>query len=96
MAVHLTSNAVHHGLPEEVPPQCHLLFRAAVTKDGDLVLDVTDHNRHFPDFDRERRAGSGRGMRRLARLDAQVSWFPCSNGIGKTVRVILSGGEVNK
>ncbi|WP_256727314.1 ATP-binding protein [Streptomyces acidiscabies] len=93
VAALLISNAVHHGLPRTLPPQCHLLIRAAVTENGDLILDVTDHNPRFDRFDREKRAGSGRGMHRLARLDAQLSWAPCPNGIGKTVRAILPGDK---
>ncbi|MEX3100910.1 MULTISPECIES: hypothetical protein [unclassified Streptomyces] len=93
VAAHLTANAVHHGLPRTVPPQCHLLMRAAVTENGDLILDVTDHNPRFPRFDHERQAASGRGMRRLARLDVQLSWFPSPDGIGKTVRAILPGAK---
>ncbi|MET8983420.1 hypothetical protein ABZX85_48465 [Streptomyces sp. NPDC004539] len=93
VAAHLASNAVRHGLPGTVPPQRHLLLRAAVTETGELVLDVTDHNPAFPHFDQESRAGSGRGMRRLARLDVRLTWFPRADGIGKTVRAVLPGGE---
>jgi len=93
VTAHLVSNAVRHGLPNTVPPQCHLLLRAAVTDNGDLVLDVTDHNPRFPGFGHETWAGSGRGMRRLARLDVQLSWAPCPNGIGKTVRATLPDGR---
>lgn len=93
VAAHLVSNAVRHGLPCTGLPQSHLLLRAAVTEGGDLVLDVTDHNPRFPDFDETGRVGSGRGMRRFARLDVRLSWFPCPDGLGKTVRAVLSAGE---
>ncbi|MET8979397.1 hypothetical protein ABZX85_27720 [Streptomyces sp. NPDC004539] len=64
-----------------------------MTETGELVLDVTDHNPAFPGFDQKNRAGRGRGMRRLARLDARLTWFPRTDGTGKTVRAVLPRGE---
>jgi len=84
----LVANAVRHGLPDDVAlPGCHLLLRSSATEAGELLLDVTDHNPLFPGFDRAvGRTGSGRGLRRIAWIGAQVSWTASPDGIGKTVR----------
>ncbi|QNP74953.1 sensor histidine kinase [Streptomyces roseirectus] len=85
-AGHLVANAVLHGLPEDTF-HGHLLLKASATEASELLLDVTDHNPRFPQFDRSTgRAGADRGLRQIAWLGAQVTWRTAPNALGKTVR----------
>ncbi|MEV5880792.1 hypothetical protein AB0L75_42805 [Streptomyces sp. NPDC052101] len=90
----LVSNGVRHGLPNHTTTHT-LLLRAAVDEAGNLLIDVTDLNRSFPDFEAAVRGEQGGGLRQIAQLGAQVSWFLHHEGPGKTVRAVLSRGPVD-
>ncbi|MET8616104.1 ATP-binding protein [Streptomyces misionensis] len=90
----LVSNGVRHGLPDHAKTHT-LLLRAAVDEAGNLLVDVADLNPSFPDFKAAVRGERGRGLRQVAQLGAEVSWFLHHEGPGKTVRAVLSLGPVD-
>lgn len=89
----LLDNGVHHGLPDHARTQT-LTLRVAVNDAGELVLDVSDLNPSFPDFDAAVRGEKGRGLWQVAHLGARVTRFIPQEGTGKTVRAILAPGPV--
>ncbi|MFI6012460.1 ATP-binding protein [Streptomyces sp. NPDC051243] len=94
MVARLVDNAVRHGMPGHPETQT-LHLRTAVTAAGDLIIDVSDLNPSFPDFDAASRGERGRGLSHVARLGARVTWFLHHDGPGKTVRAVLPPGEVD-
>ncbi|WP_053200369.1 ATP-binding protein [Streptomyces viridochromogenes] len=90
----LVDNAVRHGMPDHVETQT-LLLRTAVNAAGDLIIDVSDLDPSFHDFDAAARGERGRGLSHLANLGARVTWFLHHDGPGKTVRALLPPGEVD-
>ncbi|MER5376249.1 ATP-binding protein [Streptomyces sp. NPDC002553] len=90
----LVDNAVRHGTPEYAETQT-LLLRTAVNAAGDLIIDVSDLNPSFRDFDAAARGERGRGLAQVAGLGARVTWFLHHEGPGKTVRAVLPAGPVD-
>jgi hypothetical protein len=90
----LVDNAVRHGMPDHATTQTFLL-RTAVNAAGDLIIDVSDLNPSFPDFDAAVRGEKGRGLWQVAHLGARVVRFLPHEGVGKTVRAVLPPGPVD-
>ncbi|MFE9684521.1 hypothetical protein [Streptomyces sp. NPDC006285] len=90
----LVDNAVRHGMPQYAETQT-LLLRIAVNAAGDLIIDVSDLNPSFRDFDAAARGERGRGLSHVTGLGAQVTWFLHHEGPGKTVRAVLPPGPVD-
>lgn len=92
----LVDNGVRHGMPDEVPRhERRLSLVAALTEDGELLIEVSDLNPSFPDFDAAVRGEKGRGLWHVARLGARVIRFLPHEGVGKTVRAVLPPGPVD-
>ncbi|KAF3470103.1 hypothetical protein [Streptomyces sp. Tu 3180] len=92
----LVDNGVRHGLPDSLLPcELRLSLSAAIEASGCLVIDVSDLNPAFPDFDAAVRGERGRGLWQVARLGARVTRFLPEEGAGKTVRAILAPGLVD-
>ncbi|MGW0998690.1 ATP-binding protein [Streptomyces sp. NPDC002523] len=91
----LVDNGVRHGLPTHVPANdCRLSLTVSLTDADAMVFDVTDLMPAFPDSEAAIRGESGRGLWRVARLGARVTWFLPREGEGKTVRAVLGPGPV--
>lgn len=96
VAARLVDNGVRHGMPADLPlPERQLSLSAAIETPGSLVIDVSDLNPAFPDFDAAVRGEKGHGLWQVARLGAQVTRFLPCEGTGKTVRATLSSGRVD-
>ncbi|MFF4902247.1 ATP-binding protein [Streptomyces sp. NPDC001068] len=92
----LVDNGVRHGMPADVPKdERRLVLSAAVAETGELLIDVSDLNPAFPDFDRAVAGEKGRGLWQVARLGARIIRFLPHEGAGKTVRAVLPPGPVN-
>jgi hypothetical protein len=92
----LVDNGVRHGLPDSLLPcEQQLSLRAAIEAAGCLVIDVSDLNPAFPDFDAAVRGEKGRGLWQVARLGARMTRFLPEEGPGKTVRATLAAGLVD-
>ncbi|MEE1764390.1 ATP-binding protein [Streptomyces sp. SP18BB07] len=92
----LLDNGVRHGMPDEVPPHRRRIdLRTAVNEAGDLLIDVSDLNPSFPDFEEAARGEKGRGLWHVARLGAQVSRYLPHESVSKTVRAVLPPGPVD-
>ncbi|MGW3149775.1 ATP-binding protein [Streptomyces sp. NPDC001177] len=94
VAARLVVNGVRHGLPDHAKMQT-LLLRAAVDEGGNLLIDVTDLNPSFPDFEAAVRGERGRGLGQAVSLGARVERFLHHEGPGKTVRAVLAPGMVD-
>ena len=91
----LVDNGVRHGMPAEVPRKERLVsLEVALTDAGELVIDVSDLEPAFPDFEAARRGEKGRGLWQVSHLGAQVTQLP-RRGTGKTVRTVLAPGPVD-
>ncbi|MGW7052980.1 ATP-binding protein [Streptomyces sp. NPDC054888] len=88
----LVHNALQHGgLSEKTGHEVGVWFR--ITKAHDLLIDVTDPNPSFPDFEKAVNGELGRGLVGAQRLGAAITWFPGSSH-GKTVRATMRQGRV--
>ncbi|MFF8431080.1 ATP-binding protein [Streptomyces sp. NPDC016566] len=91
----LVDNGVRHGMPADVPrDERRLVLSAAVTDTGELLIDVSDLNPAFRDFDEAVAGKKGRGLWHVARLGARVIRFLPHEGAGKTVRAVLPPGPM--
>ncbi|MEU8531092.1 ATP-binding protein [Streptomyces sp. NPDC048629] len=90
----LVENAVEHGLTAGATGQ-RLGACLRVTEAQDLLIEVTDPNPTFPNFD-QAVAGEeeGRGLWRAKQHGAQLVWFVDSDAASKTVRATLRPGRV--
>ncbi|WP_445016305.1 ATP-binding protein [Streptomyces sp. SAS_276] len=92
----LVDNGVRHGMPAEVPRNERLVsLEVALTDAGGLVIDVSDLEPAFPDFEAARRGEKGRGLWQVSHLGAQVTQLLPRSGTGKTVRAVLAPGPVD-
>ncbi|WP_338675983.1 ATP-binding protein [Streptomyces sp. SCSIO 30461] len=92
----LVDNGVKHGIPEDVPLSDRMLtLSAAIDEAGALLIDVSDLNPVFRDFEAAVRGEKGRGLWQVAFLGAQVTRFVPHEGTGKTVRAVLAPGPVD-
>ncbi|MFE7330319.1 ATP-binding protein [Streptomyces sp. NPDC057565] len=88
----LVNNAMKHALtPGEAAQGPDVWLR--ITAAGELLIDVTDPDPAFPDFDRAVAGELGRGLWGAKRLGASVTYFS-ANGQGKTVRATMRPGLV--
>ncbi|MFF6903920.1 ATP-binding protein [Streptomyces hydrogenans] len=87
----LVRNALAYGITPGQPGQS-LTAALRVTEADELLIDVTDPNPTFPDFDKALAGELGRGLWEAQRLGATVSWF-LSAGSGKTVRAVMQPGQ---
>jgi anti-sigma regulatory factor (Ser/Thr protein kinase) len=90
----LIKNAVQHALESGAAGQ---RFGAciSVTEAHELLIDVTDPNPTFPDFDKAVAGELGRGLWGIKRQGAMLSWFVTPEFDGKTVRAVLRPGPVD-
>ncbi|KAF3470068.1 hypothetical protein [Streptomyces sp. Tu 3180] len=96
VAARLVDNGVRHGTPDGLAlSERQLSLSAALEAAGALVIDVSDQNPAFPNFDAAVRGKKGRGLRQVARLGARVTRFLPQEGPGKTVRAVLVPGLVD-
>lgn len=92
----LVDNGVRHGMPAAVPrKERRVSLQAALTEAGELVVDVSDLDPAFPDFEAARRGEKGRGLWQVSHLGAQVTQLLSRTGTGKTVRAVLAPGPVD-
>ncbi|WP_329553719.1 hypothetical protein [Streptomyces sp. NBC_00696] len=92
----LVDNGVRHGMPAKVPRKERLVsLEVALTDAGGLVIDVSDLESAFPDFEAARRGEKGRGLWQVSHLGAQVTQLLPRTGTGKTVRAVLAPGPVD-
>ncbi|MFF7838801.1 ATP-binding protein [Streptomyces ossamyceticus] len=92
----LVDNGVQHGMPADVPMhKRRLSLCAAISEARELVIDVSDLNPSFPDFEAAVRGEKGRGLWQVAHLGARVVRFLPHEGVGKTVRAVLPPGPVD-
>ncbi|HBF84941.1 MAG TPA: ATP-binding protein [Streptomyces sp.] len=88
----LVRNALEHGItPGETSRSIDVWLR--ITSDHQLLIDVTDPNPTFPDFERALAGELGRGLWGAQQLGATISYLPAGSD-GKTVRATMQPGEV--
>ncbi|MET7382947.1 ATP-binding protein [Streptomyces sp. NPDC005526] len=90
----LIDNAVQHALPPGTAGQ-HLGACLSVTEADELLIDVTDPNPTFPDFDKAIAGEPGRRLWEIARQGVKLTWFAGPEFDGKTVRAALRPGQVD-
>ena len=61
----------------------------SVAEDGDLVIEVTDPDPHFPRLNEVINAGPATGLGHVRALTSEVTWGTPDAERGKTVRVRL-------
>ncbi|WP_128378546.1 ATP-binding protein [Streptomyces cavernae] len=90
----LINNAVQHALTPEKEGQ-RFGARLSITQANELLIDVTDPNPTFPDFDEAIAGELGRGLWAIARQGVDITWSVNSDFDGKTVRATLRPGPVD-
>ncbi|WP_432016504.1 ATP-binding protein [Streptomyces hydrogenans] len=83
----LVRNALAYGITPGQPGQ-FLTAALRVTEADELLIDVTDPNPTFPDFDKAIVGELGQGLWEAQRLGATIDWF-LSAAPGKTVRAVM-------
>ncbi|MFJ4429323.1 ATP-binding protein [Streptomyces bobili] len=91
---HLVDNAVAHGLTPGATGQS-LAACLRVAEAHELLIDVTDPNPTFPDFDKAIRGESGRGLGEIVQFGATITWSMPPGIEGKTVRAALRPSQVD-
>ncbi|MFI6730980.1 ATP-binding protein [Streptomyces atratus] len=87
----LVNNALKHALsPGEFAQDLDVWLR--ITEAHDLIIDVTDPDPAFPDFDQAVAGELGHGLWGAKHLGAAITWFPAD--AGKTVRATMRPGRV--
>ncbi|MER6104364.1 ATP-binding protein [Streptomyces sp. NPDC001832] len=82
----LVNNALEHALsPGETQQGPEVWLR--VTEAHDLIIDVTDLDPEFPNFDQAVAGELGHGLWGAKHLGAAITWFPADGG--KTVRATM-------
>ncbi|WP_371605065.1 ATP-binding protein (plasmid) [Streptomyces sp. NBC_01220] len=81
----LVNNALRHGLPPGATQGLEVWLR--ITEAHDLIIDVTDPDPTFPDFDQAVAGHLGQGLWGARQLGASITWFPEVRG--KTVRATM-------
>lgn len=91
----LVDNAVAYGLTSGQSGE-NLGACLRVTEAHELLIDVTDPNPTFSDFDKATSGELGpRSLCEIAALGADLSWFATADFAGKTVRATMRPGRVN-
>ncbi|MFE4621809.1 ATP-binding protein [Streptomyces mirabilis] len=88
----LVDNAVSHGVTPDVADK-GVSIRLRISEAGQLLIEVSDPNPKFLDFEGAIQREQGRGLWEVQRLHAEVTWF--QNGTGKTVRATMTPGAVD-
>ncbi|WP_406379774.1 ATP-binding protein [Streptomyces sp. NBC_01618] len=87
----LVNNTLKHALsPGETRQGPEVWLR--VTKAHDHLIDVTDLDPEFPNFDQAVAGELGHGLWGAKHLGAAITWFPADGG--KTVRATMRPGRV--
>ncbi|MGW0916992.1 ATP-binding protein [Streptomyces sp. NPDC002784] len=89
----LVDNAVQHALTAETGGQ-RLEACLSVTEAHELLIDVTDSDPAFPEFDKAI-AGVGGSLWEIAQHGVALTWFVGATFDGKTVRAVLRPGPVD-
>ncbi|MEU9480738.1 ATP-binding protein [Streptomyces sp. NPDC048191] len=90
----LVDNALAYGVEGDTSGE-PITVRLAVTERSELIIDVEDPNPKFPHFADAQDAEAGTGLwMAQSRRRAEVSWFLRPDGQGKTVRAVMTPGEV--
>lgn len=89
----LVDNAVQYGLTPGQSGQ-RLDVRLSVTEAHELLVDVTDPNPTFPEFDKAIAGELGHGLWDITQHGAALSWFVNAEFNGKTVRAAMRSGRV--
>lgn len=87
----LVNNALRHGLPPGTTQGPEIWLR--ITETHDLIIDVTDPDPTFPDFDLAIAGHLGQGLWGARQLGASITWFPDGER-GKTVRATMRPSPV--
>ncbi|MEV6056925.1 ATP-binding protein [Streptomyces sp. NPDC052107] len=88
----LVDNAVQHALTPGKAGQ-HLRACLSITEAHELLIDVTDPDPAFPEFDKAVAGELGCGLWEIARQGAILTWFVDAKNGGKTVRAALCPGQ---
>lgn len=88
----LTANALIHATPRT--DRTCIGLRLTTRQDHELLIDVSDPLPEFPDFTAAAAGERGRGLRQVARLGCDLTWFITASGDHKTVRARMAPGPV--
>jgi anti-sigma regulatory factor (Ser/Thr protein kinase) len=91
----LVDNAVEHG-HAAAPAAQRLGAFLSVTEAHELIIDVTDPDPTFSDFNKTLAGERGRGLGEISGQDVVLSWFVSDDFDGKTVRAVLRPGPVER
>lgn len=90
----LVDNAVQHALTPKKAGQC-LEGCLSVTEAHELLIDVTDPDPAFPEFDQAIAGDVGRSLWEIAQHGVILTWFVGAAFDTKTVRAVLRPGPVD-
>lgn len=90
----LVENAVAHGVMPNFAGE-GITVLLSINEARQLVVDVSDPNPKFPNFDEALAGEQGRGRWEAQRLRAEVTWFTPPDLNGKTVRATMTPGPVD-
>ncbi|MFE6894819.1 ATP-binding protein [Streptomyces sp. NPDC057694] len=91
---HLVDNAVQYGLDPGAAGQA-LSACLSITEAHELLIDVTDPNPTFADFDDAVAGERERGLWGIVRQGGELSWSANPDFTSKTVRAVLRPGLVD-
>jgi hypothetical protein len=83
----LVINALEHGITPGATRQLHACL--SVTETRELLIDATDRNPTFRDFERAVAGELGQGLWRARQLGASISWSAAPDFSSKTVRAAM-------
>ncbi|MFB7168087.1 hypothetical protein ACFC18_35135 [Streptomyces sp. NPDC056121] len=83
----LVTNALEHGITPGDTKELHACL--SVTETRELLIDVTDHNPMFRDFERAIAGEVGQGLWRAGQLGASISQYTAPDFSSKTVRAVM-------
>ncbi|MET7663191.1 hypothetical protein ABZS99_30780 [Streptomyces sp. NPDC005463] len=89
----LVTNALEHGITPGVTQELHA--RLSVTETRELLIEVTDANPTFSDFERAVAGELGQGLWQVGQLGASIDWSTDCDFSSKTVRAIMRPGRVD-
>jgi two-component sensor histidine kinase len=89
----LVTNALEHGVTPGVTQELHA--RLSVTETRELLIEVTDPNPTFRDFERAVAGELGQGLWQVRQLGASIDWSTDRDSSCKTVRATMRPGQVD-
>ncbi|MEU1592857.1 ATP-binding protein [Streptomyces sp. NPDC005708] len=89
----LVDNAVAHGVSPDFTGE-GITLCLSLTEDGQLLVEVTDPNPKFPNFESALQDPGGT-LWRIQQHRAEITWFNPADFTGKTVRVAMTPGPVD-